>query len=418
MFTFYPLNLSILRDGRALSLAAALLALNVQAQTTNQQQALRQAFDAAWLHNPSRAFDSHHIELQARQRAAARWFYGEPLATVAHRTDRFSQNEGFRDVDAELELPLWNPGVRAATQNDISAQQQLLDDQFALARLKLAGELRTLVANAAAAQVDIGLSQRKLAEAQALAQDLGRRVKAGESARVDVLQVQTLVHQVQAALAQANSQLTRLQHQWQSITGLPTIAPLQEALTHFYGDAAVAVPSDHPAQRHVQSQVRSAQAKLALADTDQRDPMAVAVGVALERPRAMAASDLKLRIALRVPLGGDNRNGAKQAAARTELNVAQAQADAVMRTLKADLAIAAADLQAAQLAQEVARERLRLSTEVQMLMAKSWRLGESDLPTRLRADNEQFEAQVLLARATLDIQRAISNLNQAYGQLP
>jgi cobalt-zinc-cadmium efflux system outer membrane protein len=55
---------------------------------------------------------------------------------------------------------------------------------------------------------------------------------------------------------------------------------------------------------------------------------------------------------------------------------------------------------------------------VQTLITKSWRLGDSDLPTRLRADNEQFEASLSLARAAIDVQRAIANLNQAHGVFP
>ena len=55
---------------------------------------------------------------------------------------------------------------------------------------------------------------------------------------------------------------------------------------------------------------------------------------------------------------------------------------------------------------------------MQALITKSWRLGDSDLPARLRADNEQFEASLSLARTTIDVQRAIANMNQAHGVLP
>jgi cobalt-zinc-cadmium efflux system outer membrane protein len=77
-----------------------------------------------------------------------------------------------------------------------------------------------------------------------------------------------------------------------------------------------------------------------------------------------------------------------------------------------------AELRAARTAQTAATERARLATEVQTLIAKSWRLGDSDLPARLRADNEQFEASLALAKASIDVQRAIANLNQAHGFLP
>jgi cobalt-zinc-cadmium efflux system outer membrane protein len=170
--------------------------------------------------------------------------------------------------------------------------------------------------------------------------------------------------------------------------------------------------------RFAQAQVDSAQAKLALADADKRDPMAIGVGVARERANFAGANETKLRIALRIPLGGDNRNAPRQAAARAELDTAQADLDAARRQLPAEVAAASADLRAARAAQAAAGERVRLSTEVQTLITKSWRLGDSDLPTRLRADNEQFEASLALAKAGIDVQRAIANLNQAHGVLP
>jgi len=405
----------------AMSLGLALLACNATAQTATQAPSLRQALDAAWqLSGSSRAESNRRSELTAKEKAANSWMSGEPSLGVAHRTDRLNRNEGFREYEAEIELPLWNPGVRAAAQADVSAQRLGFDGQFALAKLKLAGELRALSASAATAQVELDLNRRKLQDANALAEDLSRRIKAGENARVDGLQAQVLVQQAQSAIAQAESQLLRLQNQWRSLTGLATVALLDEKPANFAANETPGAPvsPDHPALRYAQAQLGVAQAKLALAEADKRDPMSMGVGVARERSNFAAANETKLRIALRIPLGGENRNAPRQAAARAELDTAQAEADGVERQLAAEVSAASSDLRAARVTQISASERARLSTEVQTLITRSWQLGESDLPARLRADNEQFEATVSLARATVDVQRAIANLNQAYGYLP
>ncbi len=422
MFTFFtPLNFSFLCRRLALPVGLAVLAAGVAAQTASQPPTLKQALDAAWqISSQSRALDNRRDEFAAKEKAASSWISGEPVAGIAHRTDRVNRNEGFREYEAELELPLWNPGVRTAVQANVAAQRLGFDGQWLLAKLKLAGELRTLSANAATAQVELDLNRRKLLDATALAQDLNRRVKVGENARVDSLQAEVLVQQAQTAMAQANSQLTRLQNQWRSLTGLAAVSPPDETLASLAGNEVDAAPvsPDHPALRYAQAQVSSAQARLALADADKRDPMAIGVGVARERANFASANETKLRIALRIPLGGDNRNAPRRAAARAELDTTQAEADAALRQLPAEVAAASADLRGARAAQVAARERVRLSTEVQTLITKSWRLGESDLPARLRADNEQFEASLSLARATIDVQRAIANLNQAHGTLP
>ena len=402
-----------------------LLAGHAQAQTAIQlpvpAPTLKQALDAAWQLSPSaRAEGNRRSELVAKEKAATSWISGEPVAGVAHRTDRLNKNEGFREYEAELELPLWNPGVRSAAQADVAEQRLGFDGQFQLAKLKLAGELRTLSASIATAQTELDLNKRKLFEATALTQDLSRRVKAGENARVDGLQSQVLEQLSQAAIALAESQLSRYQSQWRSLTGMSTVSPPDEPLASSLSGQSDAstVSANHPALRFATAQVGIAQAKLALASADKRDPMSVGLGVARERANFAGANETKLRIALRIPLGGDNRNAPRQAAARAELDTAQADLDAAQRQLPAEVAGATADLRAARTAQTAARERVLLSTEVQTLITKSWRLGDSDLPTRLRADNERFEASLSLAKASIDVQRAIANLNQAHGLLP
>lgn len=162
----------------------------------------------------------------------------------------------------------------------------------------------------------------------------------------------------------------------------------------------------------------SAQARLSLVQADQRDPMEIGVGLSQERAAFGANPDTSLRFALQIPLGGENRNAPRAAAARAELDAAQAQADAVTRQVQADIAIAISALDVAQRQAMLAGEQSRLTTEVQVLIAKSHQLGESDLPTRLRADNEKFDADLSLARARIEVQRAMAQLNQALGLLP
>jgi cobalt-zinc-cadmium efflux system outer membrane protein len=422
LFNFsHSKNSAFFRSAIFTTLWLACLASSALAQTPNQPPTLRQALDAAWeISSQSRSLDNRRSELAAKEKAAGSWISGEAVAGLAHRTDRLNKNDGFRELEAEIEFPLWNRGVRAATQADLAAQRLGFDGQFALSKLKLAGELRALAASAATAQVELDLNKRKLLEANALTQDLMRRVKAGENARVDSLQTQVLVQQAQAAMAQAEGQLARVQSQWRSLTGLATVAPLEEKLAAMAANEAIAAPisADHSALRQSQAQLSGAQAKLALANAGKRDPMSVGVGIARERGSFAASNETTLRVALRIPLGGDNRNAPRQAAARAELDASQADLDALQRQLLAEVAAANAELLAARTVQIAASERVRLSTEVQTLITKSWRLGDSDLPTRLRADNEQFEASLSLARAAIDVQRAIANLNQAHGVFP
>ncbi|MFM9880034.1 MAG: TolC family protein, partial [Burkholderiaceae bacterium] len=84
----------------------------------------------------------------------------------------------------------------------------------------------------------------------------------------------------------------------------------------------------------------------------------------------------------------------------------------------ASIGAALAATENARSALALANERAALSSQAHALIAKSYRLGESDLPTRLRFEADKFDADLALARAIADAQRAVSRLNQAYGLLP
>ncbi len=375
---------------------------------------LREALDAAWALSPAaRSADSRRAQLQAREGAASSWINGSPSAALAQRSDRFNNNGGLREYEAELELPIWNPGVRAATQRELAALRLGFEPRQGVARLQLAAELRETAASVAVALTERDLAERKHSEALALAQDVERRVKAGDSARVDGLQAQSLAQQAASGREQAQQALTRLHNQWLALTGLAAVPPLGEPLP-----ADALAQADHPALQAAQTRVQAAQAALELSETDRRDPMAVGVGVTRERSAFGAAGETSLRLALKIPFGTDNRNAPRTAAARAELDAAQAALDAAQRQVRGELASATAELEAARRTQASMAERARLSQEVQVLVATSYRLGESDLPTRLRADSEKFEADLSLARARVGLQRAISQLNQALGLLP
>ena len=120
----------------AITLAVVWMAAGASAQTTNsppaQAPSLKQALDAAWqLSSSARAESNRRSELSAKEKAVGSWMSGEPVASIAHRTDRLNRNDGFREYEAEIEVPLWNPGVRGAAQADIAAQRVAFDGQFA-----------------------------------------------------------------------------------------------------------------------------------------------------------------------------------------------------------------------------------------------------------------------------------------------
>ncbi|MEJ7931448.1 TolC family protein [Ramlibacter sp. AN1015] len=397
--------LSFSRPRQAVLLGFLALACSAWAQP---QPTLTEAVESAWQLSPqARSLLSRQAELDARARAAGAFLAGPPALSLSHRAGR-GQASGARETEAEISAPLWQPRLRTATKSQIDADRQLLATQIDATKLKLAAEARELAAAVALAQVERDAAERKLTEAAALAADVERRVRAGDTARIDLLRAQGAVREAEAMRAVAEGSLSRAQSTWRALTGLSQVAALAEA----------PVPhATHPLVSAAEAQWNAARARLRLADADRSDPMEVGVGVVRERPGPGAADENAIQVSLRIPLGGDIRNGARIAAARAELDAAGAELDAARRQVEADRQAASAEVAAAQRAHQLALERERLAREAQELVATSHRLGESDLPTRLRADAERFEAELARARAALEARRAITRLNQSNGSV-
>jgi cobalt-zinc-cadmium efflux system outer membrane protein len=390
--------------------AALIVSLAMSAAAAAQgQPTLAQAAEAAWLLSPqARSLESRKAELDARARAAASFLPGPPSVSLAHKAGRGAAS-GATETEAEISVPIWQPRLRSATAAQVDAERAALDAQIAAAKLKVASEARELAAQASVALVEGEAARRKAEEFGALASDLARRVKAGESSRLDLLRAQSEQRSAQAAASQAEGALARALSSWRALTGLAQPATLDERR---------AQASDHPLILAAEAQARAARAKLSTTEADRRDPMEVGVGVVRERPGGGAPTENALRISLRVPLGGDVRNGSRIAAARAEVDAAEAELDAARRVAAAEREAAEAELGAAERSRELAIQREQFAVEAQALVAKSYRLGESDLPTRLRADAERFEAEVARARAVIEARRALSKVNQSNGAMP
>jgi cobalt-zinc-cadmium efflux system outer membrane protein len=333
------------------------LALNTP-NTPDSPISLRAALDAAWaLHPASRASANRSAELQARARAAQSLVSGSPSVGLAHRTDVLSGGAGLREYEAEVAVPLWNPGVRGATQNQVSADISALDWQQSAERLKLAGEIRAAAAQVALARAEREWAARKHLEATELANDVERRVsRRNPGCHASAC---TTAGTPTGATCGADPRTG----QWRALTGQTQVANLMSPCLRGRTERT---PSPSSAGQ-------SARARLALTEADRRDPMELGLGVTRERAAVGANPETSVRFALRIPWGGDNRNAAKLAAALAELDTAQAQADAAVRQLDADIASAHAGLDAARQQEALAAQRATLSTQIQALVAKSHR---------------------------------------------
>jgi cobalt-zinc-cadmium efflux system outer membrane protein len=375
---------------------------------------LKEAVEAAWSRQPeARALHARRDEAAARRDAASSLFPGAPSIGLSQRTDRFNQNRGERETEAEIAVPLWMPGTRSAARRLAEAETGQLDARTLASRLKIAGEVREAYWQARFAQNDRDLALRKLREASLLLEDVERRFNAGDLARADFNQARVAERLAQALKAEAETRVLRSQKLFAALTGLSQLPEAGEPLPD-----ARQLPAIHPLLAFSNTAVDVGQARLAQASAERRDPPELAVGFVRERAAAGDAYDNSVRLAVRIPLSTQSRNAPRITAANAELIEAEATLLLERERIQADAETARAEFEQAKAVQALAEERYRLASDTQELYAKAFRLGELDLPTRLRSENDRYEAEQALTRAQLEAGRAISRLNQALGLIP
>jgi cobalt-zinc-cadmium efflux system outer membrane protein len=375
---------------------------------------LRDAVEHAWARQPAyQAQPARAEEFAAKSDAAQALFPEPPSLLVGNRNDRLNRNDGAREWEAGIALPLWLPGEQRRQAAIVSAERDQYDTALAAAKLKLAGEVRDAYWQARLTENELTLARRKVGEAAALAADVERRVKAGDLARVDLNQAQAAERLARAALAEAEIKIFRARQGFNVLTGLSTLPSGEESL------AAQAAPlDDHPLLAPMHRAVATAQAKLRQATQSLRNSPELELGMQRERNSFDDAYANSLQLRFRLPFGTDARNKPRIAAANAELIEAQAVFGLERTKLAAEVEAGRRELEQARAVMELTEARFTLAADTQRLLARAFALGELDLISRLRAENERFESELSFTRATLEAARAIARLNQALGVLP
>lgn len=405
-----------------LALLSAGAAAQAQAQTgmpPAPTTSLAQAFEAAWARQPEALAGASQREAAHQQgQAARRWSAEPPSLDLSLRSDRYlSRNAGQREQELGIAVPLWLPGERQRSQELAAAELAAVDSRSAAAAWRLAGSLREAWWSQQRARQNEALAQAREHGAAALARDVQRRVAAGELARSDAHQAEGLLAaaRAEAALARADAS--------QALLALKALGVGTEPEAH--PEPLPELPAEgtepdlaHPALRELEDRRLLAERSRALAATQGRANPELTLRATRDRGAFGEDYGRSLTLGLKLPLGNEAGQRAKLATAGAAAIEAEALLMLERQRLAADQAGARARLAAAEQALDAARQRAALAGETRGFIEKSFRLGESDLPTRLRVELEAFEAQRQQALAQLARHQAVSALRQALGLLP
>jgi len=387
---------------------------------------IRQGFDAAWARQPEgRAAAQRRDAAAASIDAAQRWTPGPPALELAAKTDQFNRNAGVREYEAGVAVPLWLPGERDGAQAAASSDAAALDARLLAAQWRLAGEVREAYWGYQRARIAQQSAERRLANARQLADDVARRLRAGDLARADSHLAEGAVAAAQVALAEAALARLQAERAWTLATGAPAL-PAKPAT----GTTAEPLPAQvtvaaqwpeapaHPALRELAAKADVARRQQALAGLQDRANPEVLVGGVRERDALGERYAQSLIVGLHIPLGRSHASDARYASASADLTEAQGELALAQERVRSQAEAARTRVDLLGQALAAATRRAGLAHETRSFFDKSFRAGETDLPTRLRIELEAFEAERQAAASRIELQAAISQLRQALGLLP
>ncbi|MDR2032177.1 MAG: TolC family protein [Azoarcus sp.] len=403
-------------------LAVALVALAANEAVAQTATPLKQLYDAAWARQPEA--QSHRLRAEAAQAerdSAAGWMAAPPALELSALGGRGGDGDGRREYGIGIALPLWLPGERDASGALAEAGLRVNDGRLRAAQLRTAAEVRTAYWDWRRARVEMALGRERLASARELAADVARRVEAGDLARADRHQADGAQASAEAAMAAAESALAEAARQIMALTGaLP--AEDDEALPAFETDPARSAGEDamaaHPLVQEARARAELARRAANLADLQRRANPELTLASTRERDASEQDWQQTVTLGLRLPFGSDARSRARRAAARAESLEADAQLQRVREQVPSAIEAARTRVNAAQAQVAATGRRARLARESRDFFDQSFRLGETDLPTRLRIGLEATDAGREFARACVELGAALSALRQAMGLLP
>lgn len=351
---------------------------------------------------------------EAEQSVASSLWAAPPSVELSHRTDRWQDNAGRRESEVALAWPLWLPGQRSARGAAAEAGVALADVVGDAARLRLAGDVREAAWAMVTHQRDLEQADAAVRSLQALADDVDRRVKAGDLARADALAARAELLGATAYQAELRQRQVAAETRWAGLTGTSALESPEEPAPPSEGD----LTENHPELRAARQATEHARKRAELVRTSRLEPPELSLGYRQDEPGRGLPTQGSITIGLRVPFGTDDRNRPLQAAALAELDVAQTHEERLRERLIAEAGAARAALQAAQQQLALEKERTTMLRERADLIARSFRAGESALPDLLRATSAAAQADAALARQSAALGLARARLNQSLGILP
>lgn len=372
--------------------------------------------DAAVGNAPQSQSESNLRELaDSHEALGGRLINGRPSLQLSYIDDALLDDFGLKEIETGVSFNLWRPGERSDTELLSDKYDEQLNAWQDHIRLMVAGQVRNVLSDLAAAEAMLELARQASADTNRLLTITIGMENAGAAAQADVLQARTQVlHQRQLEL-QAQAELGMAERRYAILTGL-TLKPVVELTeTRVPGSSITAA---HPSLKFLQSQVNIASAYVELARHQSNGRPNMRVGVRRERGARLQPYTDSLGVSVNIPFGSNPAAAASVSVARTQQVDAEIRLLEARRQLEQRLFELREQMSMTGDSLALSQERLEIAGQRYEMSLAAFEAGEMDLTQVVIAQQQARQSERDFATLLLRQQRLTSEYNQTIGVLP
>lgn len=353
-------------------------------------------------------------EAVAWQDRSRRWLADQPSVYFSQLSDGLLDARGQQEYETGIELPLWHSGQRRAVRG---VADSVRDEAAAAARAlrwQIAGQLREMLWDIAAAGNAVESAEASLAVASELVRVVDRLNAAGDLPETDVLLARSAELSREMAVVEAEALLLDAERGYRSLTGLerrPAQFDEVPAARDTYGE-------NHPLLALAAAEIERSRADLALVERSTRGNPVLTVGPRRQRDALTSYHNDSLGVALSIPIGGDRYGTTERARAARAVAEAETRRAGLERRLDLDLHEAEHTLSVLEESLELAEEQNALANRQWTMSRTAFEAGELALRELLRIQDAAQRAALETRRLRIERSRTIAAMNQALGELP
>lgn len=393
---------------------------------SKSESALKSFYESSWERQPDYKSYQYRVEAAlAKQKIASSLLVSPASVEVAQKTDRANSNQGASETILGLGIPLWLWNERSSSINLADAEYKKLLSQYYLSQLRIAAEVRDAYWTYQRSKIESDLALRRYENARILAQDVEKRFKAGDLSRADLHQANGALASSEAFLVEAQANVINAEQRVRSLLGSEYLKKIQ------FGDIAKNIEPLPKVPENLSGLDTGLPIVAAL--IDQLEVAKKAVDLAKSQTRASPQLQIlttkgrevygvpyqqSVTVGLTIPFGSEARNTNRLASATAEMVDSEVRLSYERESALSNVESNVALVKSAQMKLGAADKRSNLANETRQFFEKSFRIGETDLPTRLRIELEAVDANRQAAIAKINYAVAVSNLRQALGLLP